>query len=196
VAWWVVGPPLTARGPVTIGVNEIGSTVPQEFFEGRLLDCRPLAVETEWNPGPMRAVSLLLACEPQAVPAPVLASGVSGRADILALQWRPNGRARLVYDHWGFASATSPEFPWRADRAHRLEVETPALGVLDRVPAGSEGRGRLRVWVDGELAWETEVAFHSPGVDTVRIGGNDVGASTASVRWPGVVLDVTQVAFD
>lgn len=188
-AWWSFDEPLARSEPVALGVNAVRSPVPEEFFQGLVVKFQTLPVAGGWPEVPMRGVKILLASAPRPIPGPVLVTGVTGRADILSVQWLPNGRARLVYDHWGQASVTSPEFPWSAEAAHLLEMETPALASLGR---GGEapGRGVLRVKVDGVLRWETEVDYYPVAADTLRIGRNDIGASTATLSWPGVVLDL------
>jgi hypothetical protein len=55
------------------------------------------------------------------------------------------------------------------------------------------GAGRLRASVDGSMVWDTKVPSFAAASETVAIGKNASGCSSAGAELRAVVIDVRQV---
>jgi hypothetical protein len=69
----------------------------------------------------------------------------------------------------------------------------PSFGALDQA-GETAGRGPLTVWVDGAKVWSTDVAFFGAASDTVSVGENVSGCTTAAPELRSVIIDAAQVA--
>ena len=192
--WWQkrIGSLLEPTPPYSIGVNNIGSTAMTDYFGGRLLAWRRLPVHAPWQPGPFFGVELTVGGH-GTTSDPLLATGLAGRADTLAIEWLADGKARLIYDHWGHPITASDPFAWPEGDLHRVRIETPVLARLDQDLAGVTGIGRLRVEVDGVPLWEPMVAYYPAASSTVVVGRNDAGSSVAAREFQGVIIDAVQI---
>ena len=118
-------------------------------------------------------------------------TGSSGRADLLAIEWLPNDRARLLLDHWSHGAFTSREFEWKVGPMHHLRLTLPSFAALDK--AGMDaGSGTLRAEVDGALVWEEEVPFYGAPSSTAVFGKNTVGSSMAKTALSCTLGDIRQ----
>mgnify|MGYP001597174066 CR=1 FL=1 len=189
--WWR-GTVLPVVRPVSVevGMNTIHSTAVTQRYEGRVAhwECLPAP---HWRSGPFQSVELLLGGRGEGVE-PLAATGASGRADTLGVEWRPGGRARLVYDHWGSLTATSEEFDWSGDLAHRVRIELPSFAWLDRSELGTMHTGQARVWFDEKPVWESEVAFFVARSDETMLARNRAGSTVTGEKLRVSVLDLQQ----
>jgi len=191
--WWRrTAAPIAANPPVGLLTNAVGSSTVGPVFQGRVISADRRPFSPEWRRGAFSALKLELGgrgegCEP------LVATGVTGRSDTLEVDWLGNGRAQLVYDHWGVGAVESEPFAWPDSEVRSVRVEMPSFGVLDQAgePAG---RGRLAVWVDGAKVWSTDVAFFGAASDTVSVGENASGCTTAGPELRSVIIDAAQVS--
>jgi len=191
VWWWRTVVPLPARPPVEVGANSIGSTAVATSYQGRLLNWARLPAPVAWRRGPFAQVALTLGGRGVGTE-PLAATGVRGQADTLAIEWRPGGRARLLWDHWGGSLQRSREFDWPEGTAHQVRLELPSFARLDDGGTGAAGTGMLRAWVDEPMVWEEEAPFYLARSDSVVLGRNAAGSTIARDRLEAVVLDVRQ----
>jgi peptidoglycan/LPS O-acetylase OafA/YrhL len=150
--------------------------------------------------GPLRLTVQL----PPAGPAvlPLVVAGALGRADLLGLVRVDAQHIRLTLDHWGFYSLASADLAVTDSGPHTVDV---LLGSL-LPPAGSPwsaahpefaplGR-RLYVAVDGQEAFNREVAFHPAAPGQVLIGLNPLGGSTTAFYFTGRIQRVEPLPLD
>jgi hypothetical protein len=131
----------------------------------------------DWKPGPFTSLDVDLVGRGSGVE-PLVATGVAGSADLLAIEWLPDNQARLILDHWSHAGFYSPRFTWTPERMHHLRLVLPSLAALDgRVP--SSGSGKLEVEVDGVRIWDEQVPYYGAPSATFAFGRNSVGSSVA-----------------
>ena len=161
---------------VDVMENVIGSSAMQSSFQGNLLSLRREPVP-DWKPGPFTSLDLDLVGRGSGVE-PLVETGVAGRADLLAIEWLPGNKARLILDHWSHAGFSSPQFSWTPERMHHLRMVLPSFAALDG-PAMSSGSGELTAAVDGALIWEAQVPFYGAPSATFVFGRNSVGSSVA-----------------
>lgn len=189
--WWLrTGQPLAP--PVTVYPvrNGVESTSAAGLFRGRVGAVERRPAPPAWRAGPMDWIKLTVAGRGAGAD-PVVATGVAGAANTLAIEWLADGQARLVYDHWGYGAYRSEAFGFD-ESAHEFEVTLPALTALDAGQGVAPKPGRLCVKLDGRVVWETEVPYHFAASGTVWVAQNKAGASVASPAYPGVVLDIVQ----
>jgi len=190
--WWRRAlVPVPPRPPVEVGANTIGSTAVTAFYEGRIRDWQRLAAPPPWRSGPFGQVELLIGGRGESAE-PIAATGVRGQANTLVIEWLPGGRARLLYDHWGYAQESSTAFDWPEGTAHRVRVELPAFARLDAPDTGGIKVGWMRAWLDERLLWEKEVPFYVARSDSVVLARNLAGSTLARDRMKAVVLDIVQ----
>jgi len=190
--WWQRSPKsIGPNPPLAVASNPIGSNGATPFFQGRVRSWDRLAPLPAWRSGPFEAVTIQ-AVDRGTGTEPLLATGVAGAANTLAIEWLPGAKARLIYDHWSYASSKSPEFEWLPGVAHTFDVEWPAFARLDAAKTSPIQRGQLRVQLDGRAIWDAEMPFYVADSGTVVVGKNVAGSSVASPALTSVVLEVKQ----
>lgn len=189
VWWYRTVRPLDPNPGLEMFDNAIGSTAMTPEFEGRVdsvvRDPEPRA----WKPGPFAAVELQLAGRGSASE-PLVATGSRGKADTLAISWLPGERAQLLYDHSGDPLRKSGVFDWPGGRLMRLRAELPSLSALDS--ADAQGKGTVRVELNGKRIWEEKVAFFLAPSASVTVGRNAAGSSVTGDELTCVVADLSQ----
>jgi hypothetical protein len=186
--------PLAAKPPYSLMSNAVGSSTLEPIFQGRLISASRKPLSIAWQKGPFSALELQLGGRGEGRE-PLVATGVSGRSDTLAIEWLENGRARLVYDHWGGRFRASDPFDWADSALRSVRIEMPSFGALDHA-GRSDGESRLIARVDGVAVWDTEVPFFGAASDSVSIGRNSTGCSPMAAELRSVVVDIHQVLRD
>jgi hypothetical protein len=145
----------------------------------------------DWKSGPFQALEIDMAGGGSGIQ-PLVATGVPGHADLLAIEWLPHNTARLLLDHWSHAIYSSPTFSWDPQRMHRLKLTLPSFGALDG-PSDSPNTGKLSIEVDGRALWEDNVLFYGARSSTFSFGKNTVGSSIALPALECRLGDIRQV---
>jgi len=191
----------TAAGRVRIGSRALGVPAAPRF-RGELADVRrvPLRAAAFAVPAPLEGQgdTLRLRVRLPAVPAgtrePLVVTGATGAADLLLVEYQPDGHVRFALDHWGAPLRTSPPVPLRPGGTHEIEV---TLGSLRTVPdatlAGIVPPGRVRVAVNGAVVWAETTPLYPAEAGEVYVGRNPVGGTSAGPVFSGELLEVTRV---
>lgn len=144
-------------------------------------------------PGPVR-LRLRVQSLPVAdkMAAPILVAGQTGGGDFLGLRWESDGRARIIFDHWGAAeSLVSQPFTITPGRDHELVVSAgfllppPDATLYQTQPEWNELKQRMIVMVDGQCAMNVVAESHPSQPEELTLGYNAIGGSTTSVMFPG-----------
>jgi putative flippase GtrA len=193
--WWTKEMREIGADPAfDIAVNAIGSSAMIPYFKGRIRGwTRDLA--PPWRPGAFRTLVLQLGGRGSGSE-PLITTGIRGAADTLAVEWLPDGQARLHYDHWGAGEISSPPFPWMGEKVHVLSVSLPSFPHLDDGRMPNAGEGLLNAAVDGSQVWAAVAHFYSCRSDSLSIGRNLVGSTIAAPQIGCVVADVRQVGIE
>jgi hypothetical protein len=178
---------------IEVGENSIQSTAMTRRYEGRITHWERLPAPPSWRRGPFEDVELVLGGRGEGTE-PLAATGAAGRADTLAIEWRAGQRARLIYDHWGHDLLMSAEIPWPSETAHGLKIELPAFAYLDGAVVGEAKTGKLKVWMDDRLVWETEARCFVARSEELVVAKNKAGSSVVGEKLRAVVLDIVQGA--
>ena len=124
---------------------------------------------------------------------PILGSGTSQHGNLLLMQATTAGKITFGFDQWNVSMAHSPETFPLAPGSHILEIfvgpqvarqPQPASWHLDS-RAVLRSKNLLRVWLDGRLAWTTEVTANLDSYGDVALGTNPQGFSTADSYFLG-----------
>lgn len=191
VGWHHTGYPLDPSPVVRLMSNAIGSSLMAPEFQGRFVAAAKSPLSFAWRAGPIAALEMDVGGRGQGAE-PLLTTGASGQADMLAVEWLRNGEARLLYDHWGAAPVTSGVFKWADSSIHRVRLEVPSLAALDSGKGSTGDNGTLRVSVDGEIVWMRTVPFYHADSSSVSLGRNSSGFSTAASELRCVVIGIRQ----
>jgi len=115
---------------------------------------------------------------------PLVSSGETGKGDLVYVKYVDANTVVLGYDHWGVGGFETE--PLKVDFAAVQHV-----GV-DYGALYAEGSGRSREKVilrlNGRVVADRPAGFHECAPDTVVLGANLIGASTATPGFSGVVL--------
>ena len=124
---------------------------------------------------------------------PVLSSGVTGRGNMLYLHNLPDGTFQFGVDFWGIGARFSPPLARTSADSRLLEIFVgpqvarggPRLFPGLDVRALQAGPPLLRVWLDGQLVWTTELIAHADTYDFVGVGTNTQRFSTTEPVFAG-----------
>lgn len=190
--WWVrTHFDLNPGPPLSILSNEIGSSEMVPIFQGRLESVVSDNTPPPWRSGPFSALDMTLGGRGD-LTEPLVVTGGAERSDVLAVEWFPGDRARLVYRHSGNPEEASEPFDWTQEGAHRLRVEMPSFGSLDSQRHSLGGRGRLRIELDGAERWDREVAFYDSPSESVSVGRTNAGDPSMARDLGCAVIDLRQ----
>jgi hypothetical protein len=130
-------------------------------------------------------------------PMPLLSSGVTGNGDLLYFDPLPDGRYRLGIDEWGIGAMFGVAFDPETGKRERVDlVVGPALEhdpLVSALPAaGRTGglRNRIFVWYGGKLVGDFTVEHHAESFDTLYLGQNDAGFTSALNAFPGEISQI------
>jgi hypothetical protein len=111
---------------------------------------------------------------------------VAGRyevADTLVLLVTGDQTVRLGYDHWGDGRVLSPPFEVNGRGTVTWRVTYSAVDESNR----DHAYRWLTVTADGREVWRVRVACYGTLLDRVRIGENDIGATTCEKAFPSLI---------
>ena len=117
---------------------------------------------------------------------PLLVSGISGRGDLLSVEYLQAGYLRLCLDHWGQKTEFSEPIPYHPGVTYQMEIQHPTYaakqvgGLLPPQP--------LRVTIDHRLVWQIEVRLYRIEPDQLYIGYNPIGGGVCAAAFRGVIL--------
>jgi hypothetical protein len=193
--WWRhTTLPLSAKPPLYLFSNGIGSSTLEPVFQGGLISANRTPLSIAWRTGPFRAVEMQLGgrgegCEPLVV------TGASGHFDSLGIDWLAENKARLVYEHQGYALRASEPFEWNDSALHSMRVEMPSFATLDKA-ALADGESRLRAWVGGAPVWDAKVPYFGAASGSVSLGTNASASPAMGAELTSAVVDLRQVLQD
>jgi putative flippase GtrA len=189
--WWRQAFGELGRDPrVEVMVNSIGSSAMRNSFQGNLLSLKREAIP-DVRTGSFDSLELDLAGKGSGTE-PLAVTGIAGRADLLAIEWLPDNKARLLLDHWSHAGFSSRSFSWDPAKMHHLRLTLPSFSALGS-SATASGTGMLKAEVDGAVVWEERVPFYGAAAESFAFGKNTVGSSIALPSNECRLGDIRQV---
>ncbi len=178
--------------PKISGVSESGERVAAIDSAELGIPAPSRLTDPQRSPAALYSLELALPDPRSTRPFPLLCSGVTGNGDLLYFDPLPDGRYRLGVDEWGIGAVFGEPFvPKIAKLVHVDIVAGPALRLDPRlVPLEAAGRmgaleDRLMVWYAGELVGNLAIAHHLDTFDTLQVGVNEAGFSSAVDMFVG-----------
>jgi hypothetical protein len=207
-----------AGGTVTVAANTVGSSAADGYFSGLLGGSRalggaafgradlsfvhlPLFAEPEWDgySGPLR-LRLVWPKRSDGASQPLVVSGTTGSADFVYVQYLEDGRIRLGYDHWGRGGPVSEPLDVEPGAVQDLVVShggllpPPGHLLYTTKPELGELRNRLYLALNGETVFNQPNRAHVARADTIMVGMNEAGGTSAGLEFGGRMLGVERVA--
>ncbi|MEI8088729.1 MAG: hypothetical protein WCG63_03955 [Opitutaceae bacterium] len=115
---------------------------------------------------------------------PLVSSGEKGKGDLLYVKYLAADSVVFGYDHWGVGEFETPPLSVNPLSAQLIGVDYGALYE----PGLGKGRNRIIVRLNGQVVVNHGAAFHECLPNTVQVGANLIGASTADPVFTGVIL--------
>ena len=116
-----------------------------------------------------------------------MSMGEPGRGDLVYVRYLSAGWVSFGYDHWGVGGPDSAPAALDAGPVQVVDID---CGALDSGSgeAGRAGRGRLVIRLNGRTVLDREVPYYACEPDTVVLGLNALGASTAAAVFTGTIV--------
>lgn len=184
---------------VVFGYNAIGASSAAGMFTGTILRVKRVPAlqlpraKPVW--GPVR-LSLRFPKDVVDCSEPLLTAGVSGKADVVYVHYVDADHVRIGLDHWGYGATEGA--PIRIDRSRtytltiRLGSLLPPTGSPDWTghtrPSDGDFRQEVKVKLDDKVALQTHRRLYSLQGMPVRLGKNDVGATSCLTVFTGEIL--------
>lgn len=115
---------------------------------------------------------------------PLVSSGESGKGDLVYIKYLDANTVVLGYDHWGVGGFETEPLHIDATTVQEIGVD---YGALYAAGSGSN-RDRVIFRLNGRVVADRIAHFHACAPDTVVVGANLIGASTATPVFSGVIL--------
>ncbi len=154
-------------------------------FSGKILSER-IGLDAEvavGEYGPV-IVSLILPVFTSVHSEPLVCSGETGKGDLVYVKYTGPKTVVFGYDHWGVGGFESAPVTIEPGKEVDIMVDYGALRS-----GTSSGSGRVTVLLDNITVLEGTGAFHACDPDTVVVGANPIGASTAVATFTGKILE-------
>jgi hypothetical protein len=126
---------------------------------------------------------------------PLLCSGESGKGDLIYVRLESETEISLGHDNWGGGGRSSEKISVDPAAEHVLDIDFAAL-----YPAGADphwkhpaNREKLILKLDGKTVFDAPAPAHAAAPDTVVVGANPIGASSASGVFSGTILSVQRI---
>ncbi|WP_404422618.1 hypothetical protein [Nibricoccus sp. IMCC34717] len=174
-----------ADGAMALGFDSVGAGLGQDTYSGfwlryEAIPLVPAGSSETWAGG---AAELRFTADASSIGRrqPLVQRGAPGAADCLGIYFLDTTKVVFFHDHWGASLVESQPVT--------VEAGAPLVCVVDSTllhrasgQAGEKQLGRIRILLNGTLAWETAATFHPGGLETVVFGSNPFGFSTADAQ--------------
>ena len=183
-----------------LGVNPAGLGTARARFTGPVLESATLP-RARPSPsaapaGPIRILALLPA-DKMGVAEPLVATGRTGKGDVLYLKYIDTGHIQFGYDHWGVGGGISGPIAVDYSRLHELQVGLGSLhsGRTDAewtaLPPDARKRvlEQVTVRLDGIVVWEVSSPAYPTSQEDIQVGQNTIGASSCTAHFTGEILE-------
>lgn len=153
-------------------------------------------------PGPLR-LRIKFPTNRSGVSEPLLTSGEPGRADFIYVQYLDERHIRVGYDCWNVGGPLGSPVAIDLTKEHEVLVSSCAqLPPSGNPPDGLESaawrrlQGSVFVAIDGEVVLMERVATNRAAPNTLFVGTNVVGGSTAREGFSGEVRGIERLGWN
>ena len=120
---------------------------------------------------------------------PLVSSGEQGKGDLVYIKYLDANTVVFGYDHWGVGGFETEPLKVESMVVQHIGVDYGALYPL----ASAEKHDRIILRLNGRVVADRVVRFHACSPDTVVVGANLIGASTATPVFSGELLGQDRV---
>jgi hypothetical protein len=126
---------------------------------------------------------------------PLIATGRTGAADVIFVNFLGGNRVSVGYDKWGVGASVSAPFEVSIAKPQTIDVSMASLARrgLWGIGGPPEAPRGVTVRWNGREVLSTARSPYPRGSDPVEIGANAVGASTCGAAFTGTVLSVSGI---
>jgi hypothetical protein len=126
---------------------------------------------------------------------PLLSAGETGRGDLIYVRYEGPRSISFGYDHWGYGGAHGTLMSFDPAQPQVVTIDYEGLHPpLSNPPVGSQQNGKLIIRLNGKIALDTAVSYYQSPPDTVSLGFNAIGASTATPEFSGEIIKTSRLA--
>jgi hypothetical protein len=185
-------------GQIVTAVNTLQASTTEGAFSGTIVGSEhieaPLPrMESSW--GPLDAW-VVFPNNSSSLAQPLVASGISGKGDVIYARIEDQSHVRFGFDHWSVGGPVSDAISLDLERAHHLEVTMgsmyPPLGNpewLKHKYSDKAGlKGRVQVKIDGKVVLNAETPSYDCRSDQLAFWSNPIGASSCQDEFAGTVV--------
>jgi hypothetical protein len=137
-------------------------------------------------------------------PEPLLTTGLPGTGDLVYVKYVDERHVCFGFDHWGVGGPVSEPVELDPAVPHELEISLGSLfspEAIDRLARISplraeQAKNLVRVKVDGREVLNQAVAFYPTALETVQVGANDIGLSSAGTVFNGDIIQLRRLPLD
>lgn len=189
----------SSPGDILIGRNPLGFIVEKQFTgqisQVRRLPVQPTVPSDPGTPGPVKYV-LTFPTGKEGQAEPLVTTGVTGRGDVVYVQYAAPGLVLFGHDHWGNASAVSEPVAIEPGRTHTLEIW---LGTLLReserlappwgmpAPGADATMSWCAVRLNGRIVWAQQRPLHPADPREASFLRNPIGSTACAPAFTGRV---------
>lgn len=120
---------------------------------------------------------------------PLVSSGETGKGDVVYIKYLDAQTVVFGYDHWGYGGFESDAAAVKPGEELVIAVDYGALYAEGTAP-----RDRVVVRLNGRIVADRAAKFHPCTPDTVVVGANMIGASTAAAVFSGNIIKQQRTA--
>lgn len=121
---------------------------------------------------------------------PLVSSGVTGKGNLVYIRYVDAKTVIFGYDHWGVGGFESEPMAVEPEVEQLVTIDYGAL-----YPAGTVGEASVVIRLNNRVALDRPWAFHACAADTVKVGANPIGASTANAEFTGKIVEDWRVRY-
>jgi hypothetical protein len=183
-----------------LGRNTISMGPGKRVFSGQIVSMKrlsPLAAAARIVNNGLWRIQCFFPSEPVGASVPILADGVTGSGTLVYLNVMSQSQFRFGVDEWSFGGGYSDALSVDPRLEHTVEIFIGPLAKRAAWPKAWEHEAErfkpaehlLRVWLDGNLVWTTELKRSYDLATDARfeIGANTQGFSTTPPGYPAYI---------
>jgi hypothetical protein len=114
---------------------------------------------------------------------------------LIYVQYESERSVRIGHDNWGGGGRASESIEVDPAAVHTIEIDYAALYPAEGDPAWKQARNDTHLvlkW-NGKVVYDAPAPAHRAEPDTVAVGSNSIGASSASAVFSGTIDSVRRV---
>ena len=133
---------------------------------------------------------------------PLIASGIAGAGNLLFAKIKSANEIQIGLDAWGYGGPLSNPIKFRVETAHIVQIFIGPLAASYPWEDKASNpdflqmrRSEIQIWIDGEIAWKTKIEHHEDSYQSLNVGSNPQGFSSAYSVFSGKI-DIVPISIE